>query len=611
MATFFAAAGLGLRIYGAHQNRSYRAVSGQDRAVFAWDTALTDCFPVAAKPFEGDMHGGFNEDKNTVGIVVFDHKGKTLIAVALNNDQKILVVNLNGKIVQEMNKPEGHEFLFEEANEYYSKYKGKDTPKVFSCTDVTYMNGKLYVVTGYCPGDFVLTMEEKKGKWHWGKIAWGGRGDKPGQFKTAHGVYAHEGSIYVANREGNYAIDYLEAYAEDHVISTIIPGDLGIPVLRHCHVKLLPNECHVDDIKIKNTGINNYKPETSSSLQEPNPDPPQKSYSRSGRVLLAPKKLEGYEIELSDEDISASSYSRSGRVLLAPKKLEGYERELSDDYISASSYSRSGRVLLAPKKLEGYEIELSDGDISASSRRKRATPCLDEDSSQGKQEESALPGDHSLAEELCDSDSKPTKKRKGWTEKRIESHQALWRKRLGSRSSVDTCGIKYRYVFKTSSKQPRYYARVAHRGEKYQVPGTFSTPYLAAMVADAKAVELGQAPSNLNFPVNYEALKKEIAMKGGKAEPGEVEGGSLIPTPEYTGGGNTYVNPVRSSSGYRGVHKSGTCWTVQLEHRGSVYNLGRFKNPVEAALEYDRKSIDLGRDQAYLNFPDSIAKATT
>ena len=34
-----------------------------------------------------------------------------------------------------------------------------------------------------------------------GPTAWGGKGDAPGKFNTAHGVFAWDDHIYVANRE--------------------------------------------------------------------------------------------------------------------------------------------------------------------------------------------------------------------------------------------------------------------------------------------------------------------------------------------------------------------------------------------------------------------------
>ena len=297
----------------AHDHGSHKKggalVTGQGDFVFSWDEGLTSAFPEAAKPFEPRMHGGFNEDPetgivytgipgyglcsisadltewkklgtddklkgNVHGIVFFVHKGKKYIALAQQGNQRVLITDLNGNIVDELLPPKGTEFGFKPANDYYAAPKPK-----FAVTDVTYLNGKLYAVTGYSKGDFVLTAEEKDGKWGWGKVAWGGKGTKPGQFQTAHGVYAHEGFIYVANRAAHQVVKFtadgkfLEnlkdipkgskvcnvAYLKDHfffcplskvgkqssapiyahtgekLVSTIIPGDLNIPVINNIH----------------------------------------------------------------------------------------------------------------------------------------------------------------------------------------------------------------------------------------------------------------------------------------------------------------------------------------------------------------------------------------
>jgi hypothetical protein len=101
-----------------------RVTTGQGDMVFSWDVDLTNCFPEGAKPFERDMHGGFNEDpdtgvvytgipgyglcaisadlrtwtklgdderlaSNVHGIVVFKHRGETQIAVAQNEAQRV------------------------------------------------------------------------------------------------------------------------------------------------------------------------------------------------------------------------------------------------------------------------------------------------------------------------------------------------------------------------------------------------------------------------------------------------------------------------------------------------------------------------------------------
>lgn len=301
-----------------------RTTTGQGEAVFSWDQDLTACFPEAAKPFEKNMHGGFNEDSDTGivytgipgcglfsiscdlktwtplgtddrlksnihGLVVFKHGGKTLIAAAQNDAQRVLIIGLDGTIVQQLDIPTGGEFNFAEANAYYSQKQQQQCPwgqpklPRFACTDVTFMEGLLYVTTGYCLGDFVLTAHFSKEKdcWAWGPTAWGGKGDGAGQFNTAHGIFAYNGHIYVANREANQVIQFTKdgslvkmfadipetaricnvaradnyfvmnalepiqhtpaktasvyAHTGDKLISTIQPGELGIPILKHLH----------------------------------------------------------------------------------------------------------------------------------------------------------------------------------------------------------------------------------------------------------------------------------------------------------------------------------------------------------------------------------------
>jgi hypothetical protein len=217
----------------------------------------------------------------------------------------VLIVNsADGTVLQELSAPKGGEFELGDcagANAYYAKKRHlpKGTPKVFSCTDVTELNGSLYVVTGYCDGDFVLQAHwcEGCGVWKWGSTAWGGKGTGAGRFQTAHGVFAHEGHIYVANREAHEVVKFTPrgrlvevlpdipegsricnlAYAEDEkyfvmnalaplgdgttysningdsnvygamrtapifahdgdkLLATIDAGSLGIPVLKHLH----------------------------------------------------------------------------------------------------------------------------------------------------------------------------------------------------------------------------------------------------------------------------------------------------------------------------------------------------------------------------------------
>jgi hypothetical protein len=285
-----------------------KLVTGQGAFIFSYDEGLTDALPKAAREFEPGMHGGFNEDPETGivytgipgyglcsispdlttwnligtderlkdnihGITFFVHKGRKYLAIA-QEGKRVLVVTLDGRIVSEILKPTGNEFQFAPANAFFSS---KDSN--FGVTDVTYLKGTLYVSHGYSEGDFVMTIKEKNGVWRWGKLAWGGKGDAPGQFQTAHGIYAHDNHILVANRAAGQVVKFTKkgkyvdtfndipegslvcnvSYKAEHyflnalsalgqqksapiyvhtgekLVSTIVPGDLDIPVLTNIH----------------------------------------------------------------------------------------------------------------------------------------------------------------------------------------------------------------------------------------------------------------------------------------------------------------------------------------------------------------------------------------
>ncbi len=285
-----------------------KLVTGQGEFVFSWDQDLTAAFPKAAVEFEPGMHGGFNEDPETGvvytgipgyglcsispdltkwttlgtderlkdnihGIVFFVHKGVKHLALA-QEGKRILVLTLDGKIISEILKPTGTEFEFAAANEFFSSEDSN-----FGVTDVTYLKGTIFVAHGYSKGDFVLTIKEKGGVWSWGKLAWGGKGDNPGQFQTAHGIYAHDNHILVANRAAGQVVKFTKkgefvetfknipegslvcnvsfktehfffnalsaindqksapiyAHTGEKLVSTIIPGNLDIPILSNIH----------------------------------------------------------------------------------------------------------------------------------------------------------------------------------------------------------------------------------------------------------------------------------------------------------------------------------------------------------------------------------------
>lgn len=309
-----------LRAY--EESHQFTPYSGQGDMVFSWSRELTAAFPEDAKQFEKDMHGGFSEDPQTGvvytgipgyglctispdlktwttvgndprlkdnihGIVVFNHKGQTRVALAQNEHERVLIVDTDGQVVQELGQPKGGEFSYDEANAYYSNRPRRQLPwdkphtPAFAVTDVTFLDGLLYAVAGYCEGDFVVTAREEDGKFVWGPLAWGGKGNAPGKFQTAHGIFAHNDHIYVANREAHQVIEFTKtgqlvrclpdipesaricnvarsdnyfimnalepiqhtpaktasiyAHTGEHLASTIQPGELGVPILKHLH----------------------------------------------------------------------------------------------------------------------------------------------------------------------------------------------------------------------------------------------------------------------------------------------------------------------------------------------------------------------------------------
>ena len=302
------------------------STTGQGDMVFSWDREKTACFPAdCPRDCQSDMHGGFTEDPatgtvytgipgygfcaispdlttwarlgsdprlkdNIHGLCCFvDAAGRTVVALAQNNDERVLIVAAStGAVLGELAMPKGGEFAFAPANAYYSKKPLQQMPNgaphraKFACTDVAYLDGKLYVVTGYCDGDFVLTATlGAEGEWTWGPLAWGGKGSGAGEFNTAHGVFAFGGNIYVANREAHKVVEFSKdgdflrslpdipdtaricnvarskkyfvmnalepiqhtpaktapifAHDGDALRSVIEPGVLGIPVLKHLH----------------------------------------------------------------------------------------------------------------------------------------------------------------------------------------------------------------------------------------------------------------------------------------------------------------------------------------------------------------------------------------
>jgi hypothetical protein len=114
---------------------------------------------------------------------------------------KEVVVSKRGEILAKLSTPKGDEFDNQVVNQYY-RDGGKFTPR-----DVVWLPEaeSLVVVTGYTPGDYVLTAKFVDDNWQWTGAAWGGKTNIGGPFQTAHGVEVQnidgKETVIIASRE--------------------------------------------------------------------------------------------------------------------------------------------------------------------------------------------------------------------------------------------------------------------------------------------------------------------------------------------------------------------------------------------------------------------------
>ena len=73
---------------------------------------------------------------------MFSQDGVTQIAVAQNEQARILIIGLDGTVLDELEQPKGGEFNFDEANGYYSQRPKQQCPwgsphrAEFACTGI-------------------------------------------------------------------------------------------------------------------------------------------------------------------------------------------------------------------------------------------------------------------------------------------------------------------------------------------------------------------------------------------------------------------------------------------------------------------------------------------
>jgi hypothetical protein len=200
-----------------------------------------------------------------------------------NDLGRVFTTSLTGDLLNTLAPPTASDDLGLDSVRDYVAGGGAFVP-----TDVEFLDGLLYMTTGYSSLDFVLTARitsysPLRAAWY--DLAFGGKGNAPGQFGTGHGITVPPGTkrIDVADRanseidrftrHGQYLstlrmpagslpcdIDYLGRYAvvaaldgpdrnkgapiylfeDDRLVSTLFPkDDLGLENFKHIHNAVL------------------------------------------------------------------------------------------------------------------------------------------------------------------------------------------------------------------------------------------------------------------------------------------------------------------------------------------------------------------------------------
>jgi hypothetical protein len=209
--------------------------------------------------------------------------GTAFLSFPANDLGRVFTTSLTGELLNTLARPgEDDDLGLPSVRDYFAG------GGAFAPTDVEFLEGLLYVTTGYSPLDTVLTARVTSYsplRAAWFDLAFGGKGDAPGQFGTGHGITVPPGTrrLDVADRanseidrftrHGQYLstlrmpagslpcdIDYLGRYAvvaaldgpdrskgapiylfeDDRLVSTLLPKeDLGLENFKHLHNAVL------------------------------------------------------------------------------------------------------------------------------------------------------------------------------------------------------------------------------------------------------------------------------------------------------------------------------------------------------------------------------------
>lgn len=139
--------------------------------------------------------------------------GAAFLTFPANSAGYVFTTTLDGKLIHTLNKPTAaDDFGIPAVNDYFL---GNGN---FAPTDVEYLDGLLYVTTGYSNLDYVLTariLSLSPFTASWYDLAFGGKGSGPGQFGTAHGITIPPGTkrLDISDRP-NSEIDRFSRYGQ-------------------------------------------------------------------------------------------------------------------------------------------------------------------------------------------------------------------------------------------------------------------------------------------------------------------------------------------------------------------------------------------------------------
>lgn len=156
-----------------------------------------------------------------------------------NSIGKVFTTDLNGKLLDTLNAPTSESDFedYETINSYFHE-GGSFVP-----TDVEYLKNMYYVATGYSSLDYVLgaDVDEKNTSSSWSDLAFGGKGDGPGQFGTGHGItVAPNGrNIHVADRP-NAQIEHFTRHGHFLDMIQLPEGSLACDIDYEAGYSLVP-----------------------------------------------------------------------------------------------------------------------------------------------------------------------------------------------------------------------------------------------------------------------------------------------------------------------------------------------------------------------------------